>query len=1406
MAGTGAPAALRGYRLQALYTLHRILSDKESAQLVFRLEGHEDLDILDATGRVLEVIQIKAYQDTLTLSELKPRKPESFFHRVLSRRSAAPDILERIVSFGPYGLEMVNAWAGHEPYRGRVVRQFEEWDYTVEQAERLLATVTLGFASERELTDAVFTVLRNSFTGTDPSAAFDLLHAWLFQIAESRKSITQRDIEERLTKVSRFLADRATHHAEWFTTIVPLDNGSVANAEELGKEFYQGISARYEHILSGADIIRRDKLDAIEQAFSKARVVVVRGASGQGKSALAHRFLHDYVPSASRFRVRLIQDRRHALSIARALTGHLSTIGALAYIHVEVSPGDTAWTELVDGLYEQRSARILVTIREEDWLRASIDRSSLRFEEVALQLEEAEARLIHARLTQHRPSPQNLDFEESWARFGGRGPLLEFTYLVTQHDTLHARLEAQVLRLRERATRLGRQAEAELELLRRTAVASAYGARLNVVLLAGSIGLSEPSLTIQRLEREYLIRTDGSGQFVDGLHPVRSAVLVTLLTNTAFTPWIEVAVRALPQIVESDLGTFLLHTFSRHKNERSRLARELGTIRPSTWDGTAQVFRALLWMGLNEYITDIEPVTTSAKAIFGSGWFAALPIDVGEVQAISPGLTFSVLDSLSFIPEEARRTIQGLRARLSSSRHLFSAAQQWLVAVSAGITPPASTEGWAAVAECIFWAARLEVALPWGQEFFHAYETALDSLPLNVAADVAYALSFHPNIDVHKQLARLNPKAIVRARQELQVFMLEQDDQRIAAHFLMDPAFIAGHEPDPVAPSLHSSSEKLSPNREAVRRARLLRSFLPGRHTYATQGYGQRSSLLPMEYDETTKELETKYLPPEWATRLNGMLINLITYPDRPKTWEDHAVEVLHLRQSIIDALEMLHETLQSYFRGMATLPLVGTRGVLSAAKWEKLCNKVAQIPLLPQVAVDEWGFTSEQSDEFGAGPTTSALGARASKQSLQSLALLRHREYLDLLGKYARAVRNFMSQIGMPLALQPLLARGSARERRSAMAVLRNSGEEKLNTHLPTVNLAEAASTVLALQQEYQNRFKQYILDGRLEQTETRETELLRDSWALWLMFVYSARSGGMSRPTQWAVRKQDDAGRAIIDGLRTRLTSLSASILSEDIQWGRDSALWLQLDFGGPENLHQEREALLEALHATFRRNNVVSIDFHISRIKWRHILIIPTFLGKAFARTAWSLRMDLISQTSPAELGWWNHSSHPVSEIAWNKLGVDLWQHPFLNWANEVVEPLVRLGLRLDLVLGVHESIAPLEIDTLGHEVMDNYYHSHEEPITSATQRIFAAAEKMAEWICSPARSSFPMNSSSEDILPGLRAILDWLSGTDADEGPKARAERMRRGLSEAIAIAEHVRLKWAAAVTFEERNTP
>jgi hypothetical protein len=100
----------RGYRLQALYGLFQILKGGEAENpLIFQPEGTEDLSIFDTAGNLLEVSQVKSYSANLTLSDFKPDKRNSFFHRAARLLKQLPNLKITIVSFGPIGPQLHKA-------------------------------------------------------------------------------------------------------------------------------------------------------------------------------------------------------------------------------------------------------------------------------------------------------------------------------------------------------------------------------------------------------------------------------------------------------------------------------------------------------------------------------------------------------------------------------------------------------------------------------------------------------------------------------------------------------------------------------------------------------------------------------------------------------------------------------------------------------------------------------------------------------------------------------------------------------------------------------------------------------------------------------------------------------------------------------------------------------------------------------------------------------------------------------------------------------------------------------------------------------------------------------------------------------------------------------------------------
>ncbi len=674
---SGATAAYRGYRKQALYALSRILNASNSPRHFFQPEKYEDLTIFDDASKVLEVIQVKDYTDPLSISNFSSDKSDSFFRRSLQLMKEHPTATIKIISFGPVGKEMADAWSGNKSACLSIAKKLKGRGYSSQDIEKLFRNITVHKEEEELLNDEIFSSLKDRLTGIDPENSFDLLHYWLFRASENREVITYGDLKKKINSVGRYLTERATHHQEWFTSIVPLEDSIIDESERntLSKEFYQGVGAtQYRHILAGLDVLRGGKLQAIDDALNNKRIAVIHGASGQGKSTLAFRYLHDYFPEQWRFEIRLIENRQHALQIARALAGHAKAINVPMVVYIDVSPRDIGWPDLVKELSIEKNICVLVTIREEDFRRAYVSRSDFDFEAIELTFSETEAAEIFDSLTAVQRSGHFLSFEEAWKRFGSKGPLLEFIYLITQNEALRDRLRNQITRLKD-LVRQGEFDRKELQMLRMIAVASAYDARLAIEPLCRYLDLREPSRTIELFESEYLLKQSSDKRYIEGLHPIRSSIMVSYLTDDSSNPWLGLASECLPIIVEDDLEVFLLHGFSKHKKDAQGLLVTILEQQPQTWTGLAGILRTLLWYGVSKYVADDEALIREIFEKFNVGWHLVLDFDIANV---SKGKAADLFKDMDFISEQTRKSIELYQDRQTSKERVFIYASEWL--------------------------------------------------------------------------------------------------------------------------------------------------------------------------------------------------------------------------------------------------------------------------------------------------------------------------------------------------------------------------------------------------------------------------------------------------------------------------------------------------------------------------------------------------------------------------------------------------------------------------------------------------------------------------------------------------------------------------------------------------------
>ncbi|HLV50345.1 MAG TPA: hypothetical protein VKY44_00145, partial [Flavobacterium sp.] len=278
-----AIATLRGYRTQFLYSLHYILSTL-SDNLVFRLEGEEDLDILNGNGQLLYAIQLKNLGKTITLSDILSDHKTSFIKRFLDKYSEATPIL---ISYGEISPELKD-WEKHkDTISEKEKKTLKKYKITADEWKLVKNKTQFTEINEEEIADEIEKLIKSNFPEVDPIPTIGFLLNWLQFIAEKQHPITTRDFYSKIQDFAMYITERIAVHNQYGVVLKPLHKVSTENTNQtlLEKEFYNATLTRYEHILLGLDVNREKYLETINDELKENNTIILKGASGQGKTA-----------------------------------------------------------------------------------------------------------------------------------------------------------------------------------------------------------------------------------------------------------------------------------------------------------------------------------------------------------------------------------------------------------------------------------------------------------------------------------------------------------------------------------------------------------------------------------------------------------------------------------------------------------------------------------------------------------------------------------------------------------------------------------------------------------------------------------------------------------------------------------------------------------------------------------------------------------------------------------------------------------------------------------------------------------------------------------------------------------------------------------------------------------------
>lgn len=1050
----GAQAAWKGFSSQTFYIAARLISGEQGYE--YYPENIEDL-VVKRNGIIVEAVQIKNISAALTLSSLALTKTstggEGFFNRMCSIHIQNPlfnDI--RIVHFGYLGIELQEVVNNNEETKKRLSNRLKEkHNLTEEEAAWLINSMTFEKADIDELKKNIYSQISSYVpVMAAPDLAQELLIQYIAELSRTKGFTTLEIWREKVHKIGVSVAALDGFYKEYNKSLVCLSelqmNGSP---EQFQEEFFQGVSAHPAHIRLGLDFKRNYWLQEIHEILENTGVALVKGVSGQGKSALCYRYLLETYPEGVVFCIRAIATEGQAQSLVSALDG-LGKYNRNLIIYIDVQPGETLWAFLLQEL-QSRGLKIpvLISIRDEDYNITPINGKAIKYDVIELELSETEAEQIYNTLTIGYPHSSHRTFEEAWQSFGGDGPLIEFVYLLTNNQTLTKRLQNQIDFLLQEGI-----SDEWLELLQLVCYAGRLGCAVDYCKIKEVITCTSMQAAIRRLKDEYLIRITNDNK-LEALHPIRAQIVYDVLRNQICTTAKDIVFKTLSCVSSKNVRLILMDYFSQYEYRLVEI-QQLAQIYFRDWVGYANAIKAMLWLDAKRYADNNMDFIQSFIERYGKGWFCFLPRDLSGIECQNELIADSMADIEVFSKAEFQKIIDETKSSLISLVIDYEATDCFIRNCVYPDVLPDSDEERASFGYALFWMAKRNLAITL---LFSSNEIvkSVCTGEMQSCADAIRGLFEHPTLSDSYQSAM--EEIVKRLIFEMRIISFSVTEDEVNCKFV--PSFL--------------TEETISENKNEnqywrIKMLNILQQIYPEMEYINIELIGvDLLTDLGIKAMDDKLHINKSNRHNSWTTEVNGWVKNRIDYAFRPISWNQYVSEIDEIR---CNANELIQETIK-------LIDDIYKKGHFTKDRWKRIEERIKNFRThifsenrLPFFAVDPYCLYSE-------GSSKQPIAEYFPMQQLLSVG--KYEKLRKLLNRVYASLDNFFNQFA-----EVLLVRINKQD----MNIVKNP-------RLAMFNLFSAAKDIVGFQQNYKLLFSKYSsLSEAYDQQELENILILVNVW----------------------------------------------------------------------------------------------------------------------------------------------------------------------------------------------------------------------------------------------------------------------------------------------------------------------
>ena len=279
---------------------------------------------------------------------------------------------------------------------------------------------------------------------------------------------------------------------------------------------------------------------------------------------------------------------------------------------------------------------------------------------------------------------------------------------------------------------------------------------------------------------------------------------------------------------------------------------------------------------------------------------------------------------------------------------------------------------------------------------------------------------------------------------------------------------------------------------------------------------------------------------------------------------------------------------------------------------------------MLPKLAVDHWGYTSEATEN-----NSENIQSNRPTQINASVMLAEYKNYQKAWSDYLHNIINFITQSHLVLTINGFIGHRP----KSEHALVYQKAEELGHScspqqiHLTVVNLNNAKCDLKSFQTEFSNKFKDLVNISALIKLEKQEAVSLEKAWHLWYQFAYHPDQYWKEAPDVRAAAITRNEQTGLIKAIKKVLTNTQnsewqAKLLSDTYCYEEQPALWISLELKDLTSLERAYAEVVDVLISAIRPVAYKDLKYFVLTNHWQHVVIIPMLQGLTLNHIAWRI----------------------------------------------------------------------------------------------------------------------------------------------------------------------------------------